>query len=476
MGRPYRVTLPGSLADGVLATIRRHGLLAGGDTVLVAVSGGADSVALLHALRLLGPMFPLSLHVIHVHHGLRPEADEDARFVLGLCRRWAIPAHVERVHVGMPGDPAGEGGLEAAARRGRYAAFAARAREIGASRVATAHTADDQAETVCMRLLEGAGPRGLAGIPPARGPYIRPLLETRRREIEAHLRAHGLPWVEDRSNRDRRFLRNRIRHDVLPFLRERYDPDVVEILCRAATVARGAVSRLTARAALELARLAEPRDGGLLLRAAELAALPEDLAAEVLRGGLLRLGVAAPLRAHAQVALRRMLDPSPPRHAICLGRVTVERSGAWLRIGPAGAGSISPRVWRPPGALALPEVGLSLESRRLARPAEWLPPRDPRVVAFDGDRMPAELTVRGRRPGDRFAPFGGPGVRRLKELLVDAGIPRWDRDRIPLLEANGEILWVAGLRRGRAAPVTPDTRCILEVTLRSPLATPPSTE
>ncbi|MBI2525191.1 MAG: tRNA lysidine(34) synthetase TilS [Candidatus Rokubacteria bacterium] len=470
---PQPLTARGSLADGALATIRRHALVAGGETVLVAVSGGADSVALLHLLHLLAPPLRLTLHALHVHHGLRPEADEEAGFVLDLCGRWGVPAHVARVSVAAPDDRgARREGLEAAARRARYAAFAARAATLGASRVATGHTADDQAETVCMRLLEGAGPRGLAGIPARRGPYIRPLLETPRRTIEAHLRAHDIPWVEDRSNRDPRFLRNRIRHEVLPFLAEAYDADVIRALCRGAAVAREVVSGLDARAAAELGRLAEARESGLLLPAAALAALPGEVAAGVLRGALLRLGVATPLRAHAHRALRQLLDPAAPGRQVRLGAMALERSGGWLRIGLPGGASLVARSWRLPGAIALPEVGLSLEARSLSRPPGWLPPPGPRTVVFDADRLPADLTVRGRRPGDRFAPFGGPGQRRLKAFLMEAGIPRWERDRIPLLETGGEILWVAGLRRGRAAPVTPDTRRILEVTLSGTLAMP----
>ena len=196
-------------------SIRRSGMLRGGEAVLVAVSGGADSVALLDVLGALAPELRLTLHVVHVHHGLRPEADADAGFVGGLCARLGIPFHLERVAVRR--EPPWEG-LEAEARRARYGAFREVARRVGAQRVATAHTADDQAETVLMRLLEGAGPRGLAGIAPVRGIFIRPLLGARRADIEAHLRARGLAWVEDASNSDPRFLRNRIRHEVLPFL------------------------------------------------------------------------------------------------------------------------------------------------------------------------------------------------------------------------------------------------------------------
>src|SRR6266542_5633720 len=181
-----------SLPQRVLDSVGRHGLLQGGETVLIAVSGGADSVALLDVLRDLRPELGLALACAHVHHGLRAEADADADFVQRLCEKLEVPFHLERVAVRR--EPPWEG-LEAEARRARYAALEARAVALGARRIATGHTADDQAETVLMRLLEGAGPRGLAGIAPVRGLFIRPFLGARRADIEAHLRARGLAWV-----------------------------------------------------------------------------------------------------------------------------------------------------------------------------------------------------------------------------------------------------------------------------------------
>ncbi|HET8578234.1 MAG TPA: tRNA lysidine(34) synthetase TilS [Methylomirabilota bacterium] len=458
------MTTATSLAAKVLATIRRHGLFHGGETVLVAVSGGADSVALFDLLRELAPALRLSLHVAHVHHGLRAEADADADFVRGLCGALGAPFHLDRVEVrsGPPWE-----GLEAEARRARYAALLDRARALGADRIATGHTADDQAETVLMRLLGGAGPRGLAGIAPARGLLIRPLLETRRSEIEARLRERGLDWVEDRTNRDPRFLRNRIRHEVLPFLGELWGADVVESLCRSAAVTRRWVAEVEERARGELGRLAARGPVGLVFPAAELRSLPEELAFQVLLLAAAELGEARPLRGAAQRAARRLLGPAPGRRSARLGRLALELSGRWLRVGPIHPAGLAAREWTVPGIVELPEVGLRLEARRFERPEGYAPPREPDRVAFDADRLPPSLVVRARRAGDRFVPFAGAGERRLKSFFIDAGVPRWDRPRVPLIEARGEIIWVAGLRRGQTAPVTPESRCILEVTLRS---------
>jgi tRNA(Ile)-lysidine synthase len=461
------------LTNRVLETIRTRRLLQGGETVLVAVSGGADSIALLHALHELHAVLGLSLHAAHVHHGLRAEADLDADVVGRLCERLAIPFHLERVPVDRGGPGAGEepwSGVEAEARRARYGAFRRLAAATGAARVATAHTADDQAETVLMRLLQGAGPRGLAGIPPKRDLFIRPLIDVRRVEIEADLRRRSEPWVEDAMNRDPRFLRTRIRHELLPYLERRFEPGLVALLGRSADLTRALVFDLDRRAAEVLDHAARPTAAGLVLPVAMLAGLSAELAAETVRLAAVRAGAAPSLRAPSLRAIARAVDPATTAARARLGRLAIERSGRWLRVGPRSLPALGEHVWRVPGCLALTTLGARLEARVFSRPAGYMPPRDAFRVAFDAAGMPTALVVRARRPGDRFAPFGGPGSRRLKSFLLDTGVPRWERDRIPLMEAAGEIAWVVGLRRGRVAPVTPDTRRILEVTVHGPVA------
>jgi len=458
------VTTATSLTARVLDTIRRRGWLHGGEVVLVAVSGGADSVALLDVLFSLRDALRLSIEVAHVHHGLRAEADADAEFVRRLAASLGAPFHLERVAVRR--EPPWEG-LEAEARRARHAALLARAAAVGAHRVAMGHTADDQAETVLMRLLEGAGPRGLAGIAPGRGLVIRPLLEVRRRDIAAHLASRELGWVEDASNRDTRFLRSRLRHDVIPFLEGAFGPHVVASLCRSAAASRALVDDLERLASSELGRVAATGPAGVVLPIDALSSRSEELAVQILIEAAARLGETRPRRAATQRALRRLLGERPPRRAVRVGDLAVERSGRWLRVGPVLLPALLPRRVDVPGCADLSEVGLRLTARCFERSADYAIPRDARRAAFDADRVPPALAVRGRRAGDRMAPFGGPGERRLKSLLIDAGIPRWERARVPLVEAAGDILWVAGVRRGRAAIVGPETRRILELTLDS---------
>jgi len=443
-------------------------MLGDGERVLAAVSGGADSVALLDVLGELRASLGLAVSVVHVHHGLRPESDADADFVLALSARLGLPAHVERVAVkrGPPWD-----GLEAESRRARHAALQRAARAVDATRIATGHTADDQAETVLMRLLQGAGPRGLGGIPPVRGWLISPLIETRRAELVEHLRGRGLTWVEDASNRDVRFLRNRIRHDLLPFMAGLTGTSSVEALCRSAAAARAVVADLEARARGDLERLATREPVGITLDVSALGAGAVELGAEILRQAAAAQGETGPLRGPAQRAIRALVGEAPRRRTVRLGRLVAERSGRRIRVGPATLPALAARVWSPPGDLALPEIGRCLTASIVVRDRDYVVPRAAGRVAFDADALPATLTVRARRRGDVFSPFGapasGPGaLRRLKSFLIDAGVPRWERPRTPLVEAGGHVIWVAGVRRGRRAPVTATTARVLELTLR----------
>src|SRR5438309_9129120 len=243
-------------------------MLTGGETVLVGVSGGADSVALLHLLIALAPSWRLRLPVLHVDHQRRPDSSSDGDVVRVLGARLGVPVDVATVTVDR------RESLEAAARTARQAALETWAARVGAQRIALGHTADDQAETVLMRLVQGAGVRGLAGIPPVRGRIIRPLIEVRRAALEAELRRATLPWVEDPTNRDPKFLRNRIRHELLPLLSDSYNPEIAPALVKMAALARETMTALDEVAAAELDRLAVWSDRGVTLRLETVRALP----------------------------------------------------------------------------------------------------------------------------------------------------------------------------------------------------------
>jgi tRNA(Ile)-lysidine synthase len=447
----------GNLLDLAGRTISRDAMVAAGDTVIIGVSGGADSVALLHILVTLALSLGVTLRVLHVDHGLRAESAWDADFVRRVGTRLGVPVEVTRVTVDG-------GSVEAAARAARHAALEAAADRAGAARIALGHTEDDQAETVLMRVLEGSGVRGLAGIPAVRGRIIRPLINARRTDVVAHLEEVGLPWLEDPSNRDLRFLRNRVRHQILPVVADACEGDVVTSLTRVGRLARATIDTVDRLAEAELDRLGTVEADAITLSRAAIAALPAPVAAELLREAASRVGGRASLRAWGHRGLARVLAAPAPRRPFRLGGVIVEVSGDRVRVGARATVPLEAYALDVPGRVEVPEIGRALEAR-LVPAAGYVVPRDAAGVAFDAAALPRRLMIRARRRGDRFRPFGA-GERRLKTFLIDAKVPRWERARLPLVDAGGEIIWVVGVRRAAVAPVTPATRDVMELRVR----------
>jgi tRNA(Ile)-lysidine synthase len=401
----------------VLKTIRAHGLVAAGERVLVAVSGGPDSMALLHVLWEAAARLDVRLEVATIDHGLRPEARAEGELVRARAEALELPWHGLRVDVASARRP--HGGLQEAARRARLAALADLAARRGAARVALGHQADDQAETVLFRIVRGTGLHGLAGIPYRRGPFVRPLLDVTRAELARYLRRRSIPHVEDPSNADLRFARARVRHTLLPLLAQE-NPRVREALVGLASAAR-AVSP-------------EADDD-------------DDLPADI---GRRAASVVARLRRAA--AGTKRIDVS--------GHRVVEVSYGRVRVGRAGARSrtVDEAVEVPgPGTYAL-EGGAALSVRATATDA-----RDG-ATTFDADVLPWPLALRTRREGDRMRPRGGRGSRKLADLLIDAKIPRGTRDELPVLATReGVVLFVPGLRPSELGRPTAATKHFVQV-------------
>jgi tRNA(Ile)-lysidine synthase len=401
----------------ILRTIRTHALVARGDVVVVAVSGGADSMALLHALSRLAPRLGIGLEVATVDHGLRASARAEGELVRARARALGLPWHGLRVDAAAARK--GRASLQDAARRVRLGALGALAARRGA-RVALAHQADDQAETVLFRVVRGTGLLGLAGIPYRRDPFIRPLLDVSRAEISRYVARHELPFVEDPSNADPRFARARVRHRLLPLLAEE-NPRVREALVALAAAARGA---------------------GPPARE-----LPGDI-------GRRAAAVVAGLRARGGT---RRIDVSGGRVVeVAYGRVSVEaRPARGERLAPP-----EPVLVRSHGTYTLPGAETSL---RLS-----LDGGSPENGAnlFDADVLAWPLVLRARRPGDRMRPRGGRGSRKLSDLLIDAKVPRAARDRLPVLAtADDVVLYVPGLRPAAEAAPSRETKNHLAVTV-----------
>lgn len=458
------------MRERVRETIRRYRLLERGDGVVIGVSGGPDSMALLHLLLALRDEYDLSLSAVHVHHQLRgAEADADAAFVADWCRAHGVPCRVVRVDVRAHAAQH-RLGLQVAARQLRYAALREAAERAGAGKIALGHHADDQVETVLMRLVRGTGIGGLAGIPIARAEgsatLIRPLLHVRRAEIEAYCAAHGVPYRLDASNRSRAYLRNRVRLDVVPLL-SALNPRFPEAVCQLAEVARAEDAYLEERAreALEGALRRRTADGVVLDRRA-FVRLPLALQRRVIKLILSYLCVDEPDRLFAHIEAVRHLavsDKPAGSHRI---------AGAWwaetdydvlvLRRGEPDSGEGPDFCYSlaVPGETQVPEAGCTIRCRVTDRPLED-GELSPLWAVFDYERLSGPLVVRARRPGDRMTMWGLVGHKKVKDILIDEKVPHRVRRRIPVICAGETILWLPGVRRSAVAPVTAATRRFL---------------
>ena len=443
-----------SLPERALATIRKHDLIPAGTRVLAAVSGGADSVALALVLARLagsGALECTLAGLAHLHHGLRgADADADQAFVEALAARLGVPCVTGREDVAARAGEAGES-IEAAARRARYAFLDGAAASLGATRIATGHTADDQAETLLLRLLRGAGLQGLSAIRPQNGIVIRPLLECGRADVETFLQAEGESWRDDASNADRGIPRNRVRHELMPVLRAIAGPSVAGVLARTAALIRDDADELE-RQAIEMARrdvlLEGNNDTGTRLAIAGLDAAGPALGRRIVRTAL---AAAAGGRFHSLEhveAVRSLIKEDAPSSVQVPGAVA-RRDGNVIRVEPApDAAEAAPFEVRleVPGSVELPEAGVTISAELGACGAA-----DVARLASRGDRVAVQgvdaagLSVRSRRPGDVFRPLGAPGRRKVQDLFVDRKLARSERDRVPLVvDGNGRIVWVVG--------------------------------
>jgi len=479
-----------------------------GERVLVAVSGGPDSVALLGALVALAPALKIDVCAAHFNHHLRgEEAERDQR-----CAQLVATTLGVRCIVGDAVDLCGHPNVEARARTQRYAFLASVAEAEGCAKIATGHTMDDQAETLLMRLLRGTGWDGMACIQPVRdGRIVRPLIDCSRRQVIRFLTARWLPSCEDSSNRDTRLLRNRVRLDVLPLLRA-INPNVVHTLASTAEILSGEATLLEAAASLCLPAMAmsvgsvlrEPQhersgshwiqnpkhlpvrpeeppsfggvskggcgEGRQSLAVASLVTAPPALRGRVVRmwlrtqRGDLRRVTAAHIRAIVDLAL----GERPGARVRLPGGERIVREYEQLRWKtdetPAAA---EPQREIVPGSSVSLASGWSITAELLD--AHRLdPPRSRNLweMAADAATIPTPLVVRGARPGDRVRPLGLRGSRKLQDIFVDRKLPRDERWSFPVVEAAGEVLWVPGIVRSSAALVTSDTCSALRLIAR----------
>jgi len=447
--------------------------------VLVAVSGGPDSMALMYILFYLRDELGIGLHVFHLNHCFRgDESDQDARLVQDTARFLGIPCTIEEYDV--PGYCAQRNkSNQEGAREVRYSLISRVAARVGAARVALGHHADDQAETIILNFLRGSGLTGLKGFLPVRDDfYIRPLFGLRRKDIEQYCQQNNIRFRIDSSNQKAVYRRNRVRLELMPVLEE-YNPALVPALARTADVLRAEDEFLENEAGNVYFKVVTPgSDGIFVLDVDALSAHPIALQRRVLRklwstitGNTAGLGFE-----HLESILDLVKEGKGSWASHLPGGVRVKRRYQYLEFEKESKPQekVPPYCYRleVPGEVLIPETGIIIRAHPVkkaqASDPERLPPGE---ALLDLEKLKGELCVRRRLPGDRFAPLGMGGSEvKLKKFLIDQKIPREERDRIPLVVCNGEIAWAAGIRPGEKFKVTEDSEELLHLSVASGVA------
>ena len=457
--------------------VARHGLIAEGDGILIGVSGGPDSVALLHLLAARASAGRLRLGVAHLDHGLRPESERDADFVRAMAVGLGLDVYVERADVaGM--QRRWRLSLEEAARQARYDFFQKTAARHGYVKVALGHHADDTAETLLLHLLRGSGRLGLGSIRAIReGGYIRPLIRATRSDIEQYLRLRKLAFLTDRTNTDTAILRNRIRHRLLPLLESDYRPGVRAILSRTAEVLADEEDWIEGLLRPVMAAMTTGHGPGrLTLAAADFGRTPVAAARRIVRaavrhvqGDLRRIGF---VHVEQIIHLSRRRGAAGPLHLPGDVRVRIEQDELVFE---RRAATGMPALQTEPlgdyeytlsgcGVLTIRETGDRISLSEVPREAVTDPKAaQPQTAFLDRDAVHFPVTFRNRRPGDRFAPLGAGGTQKLKKFFSDHKVPAAVRRCCPLLVSDGRILWVPGYRIDQQARVGHHTRAVLKV-------------
>jgi len=444
------------LVKRVRLLIEKMGMLKPGDKVLIGVSGGPDSIALLHVLWVLKDDLQIVPVVAHLNHQLRgEEAEEDARSVREFSKKLELPCYIEEADVKSYHKNSGLS-LQEACREIRFSFFGQLAGKLGAGRVALGHHADDQAETILLNFLRGAGISGLKGISYVRGLFIRPLLEIRRKEIEEYCLQQQLPVRQDSSNLKPVYTRNRIRLNLLPLLEREYNPQIIQTLVQLGNLCSEEDSYLEELALINLGKIkVNGKNGTVVLDNNMLRALSAPLCRRVLRLAWNEVtGKTKELSYHHVEKLMELLHKKAGGRVMILPRGirALKTNNVLQFFREAEPVPVLPyrRPLIVPGVTYVPEIDLCIQAEIIdIKDAPPFSEISPNEALLDYNLIKYPLYVRRRLEGDVFSPFGLGGTLKLKKFLIDSKIARYKRDRIPLVVSGDDIVWVGGLRLSR---------------------------
>jgi len=450
------------ILNTVKNTIAKHGLLEKKDSVLLAFSGGLDSTGLLGIFLDLRNEWALDLFLGHFNHKLRTGADEDQRFVENTAQKYGLPLYVASEDV-REFAKQNRLNLEEAGRLLRYDFLLQAAQRIGGAKIATGHTLNDQAETFFLRLIRGSGPRGLGSISPlVEGRIIRPLLALERKDIAEFVRKNRMEYREDESNFDRRYARNKVRLDLIPYIQENFDPDIIRRIGKIVSILREEDLYLENLASLQAERTIYRGKEEIGLDLETLSSLPRGLARRVVRHFIQELK--GDLRGITFDNVESLMNLEEGKTLpLTKGLLLKREKGKALRMPGLPERIMFAYEWHGSSPLIIGEIGGKIESERIKRPPAFVFDDNTRAY-LDGEKVKFPLRVRNRREGDRYHPLGAPGHKKLKEVMRAKGIPLAYRDRKPVFLSGGEIVWVCGLPVAERFKVSEGTKEVLVLT------------
>lgn len=451
----------------VRGTIKRHRMLSKGDTVVAAVSGGADSVVMLSALVSIQKEFSLNLIAAHLDHGLRgAESRRDFLFVKGLAASMGLPFEGRQL---KKGELKARGrSTQEAARDARYAFLESAAQKHGAKRIALGHTLDDQAETVLMRLIKGSSLSGLTGIPARRDNYIRPLIDVSRAEIERYAKAHGLEFVTDSTNLERKYLRNRVRLDLMPVLKG-FNPNIIETIARTAGLLATDDDFMEAASQKAFASsLTKQTEEIVELDRKKLSRMhPAMLSRVFLRAARLLGRDVNMASAHVEAFAGLVRGERPNASAALPGNIEARR--IYDRVAITGElpkkQPVFEKMIKIPGRTVIEGIG-EFEARVAKPPAKFSADKDLAWFDYEAIKSAGPLIARQARPGDRIRPFGVEGSKKLKGVFIDHKVPARERKRTPVVASGNMVVWLAGVRHSAEFRVGKKTGKALKLEFR----------
>lgn len=471
-----------TIEQKVLAFIREKNLIESGGKLVLAVSGGADSVCLLYILAGLSRQLDIELHIAHLNHQLRStESDADARYVSRLAKLMGIPAAIDSRDV-KAYQQKYKLSLEEAAREVRYGFLAEVASRLGTKRVATGHTADDNIETILMHLIRGSGTRGMRGLLPV-SPWssgdksltiIRPLLELSREDTTGYCRGHNLKPRIDASNLSPEPLRNRIRYELLPELRK-YNPRIAEALLRTARIATDDLEYIENTALKAQEGIISKKQDEVVIHKNKFLSLPAALQRQLLRTSVASLlgGLKDIEAGHIEDIIKALDKPAGKVIGLPFGLNFTIEYGRYVLAPDAETLCPFPELENEsklniPGKTKVSGWDIEAIVTETAQSSPHEKDMDIFTACFDYEKTGKNIHVRRRLPGDQFQPLGMEQPKKLNVFMIDARIPRTWRHRIPVVCAGNRIIWVAGQRIDERVKVTPDTKKILKLSFRCP--------